>query len=219
MAYDALIFDLDGTLWDAAAGSAHGWNLALAKLGMSSRVTVDGIRSVSGNPFSRCVEILLPELHPGSAELLEALDLYERIGIETAPGVLYDGVVGGVSRLAEVYPLFIVSNCPEWYLREFLKTTGLDTYLAGFDCHGASGVSKSRMLAGIRAARRLTRPVYVGDTQGDYEAAYAAAMDFIFVQYGFGDVAGARLRFASFGALVEYLLNVHERERVRMPGR
>jgi beta-phosphoglucomutase-like phosphatase (HAD superfamily) len=31
---EALIFDLDGTLWDAAAASTYGWNLALEELGL-----------------------------------------------------------------------------------------------------------------------------------------------------------------------------------------
>ena len=64
MTPDALIFDLDGTLWDAAAASTYGWNLALEELGLPQRVTVDGIRSVSGRPFPQCVETLLPELSP-----------------------------------------------------------------------------------------------------------------------------------------------------------
>ncbi len=61
---DALVFDLDGTFWDAAAASTRGWNLALQRMGVSFRVTVDGIRSVSGRPFDECVEVLLPELSP-----------------------------------------------------------------------------------------------------------------------------------------------------------
>ncbi len=113
MTPDALIFDLDGTLWDAAAASAYGWNLALDELGLSRRVTVDGIRSVSGRPFPQCVETLLPELFPAPASTLELLEARERTGIELMAGVLYDGVADGLSRLDGRYPLFLVSNCPE----------------------------------------------------------------------------------------------------------
>ena len=56
---DALIFDLDGTLWDAAAASTYGWNLALAEMGRPERVTVDGIRAVSGRPFPECAAKIL----------------------------------------------------------------------------------------------------------------------------------------------------------------
>lgn len=204
--YDALIFDLDGTLWDAAAASEHGWNLALKEMGLTSRVTVDGIRSVSGNPFPRCVEILLPELQPASEALLEALDRSERRGIEAMAGILYEGVAEGLPSLAEAYRLFVVSNCPDWYLHEFLRVTGLSGCLSGYDCHGLSGTGKSDMLARMRDGYGLTRAVYVGDTQGDRDAAEDAGMDFAFVRYGFGTADGAALSFASFGELVEHFL-------------
>lgn len=204
---DALIFDLDGTLWDAAAASAYGWNIALAEMGLPLRVTVDGIRSVSGNPFYRCVEILLPELHPASDALLEALDRSERAGIEAIAGVLYEGVAEGIPRLAEAYRLFVVSNCPDWYLREFLRVGGLQEYLSGYDCHGLSGAGKPEMLAGMCVRYGLRRAAYVGDTQGDREAAEGAGMDFAFARYGFGAVDVPGLSFDSFGGLVEHFLD------------
>jgi phosphoglycolate phosphatase len=211
MAPDALIFDLDGTLWNAAAASTYGWNLALKEMGLPQRVTVDGIRSVSGRPFPQCVEILLPELSvpessPGSAEVLELLEAGERTGIELIAGVLYDGVAAGLCRLAERYCLFVVSNCPDWYLDEFFRHTGLRQHFAGWDCHGLSGIAKSGMLRNLAASHHLADAVYVGDTQGDCDAAGQAGMDFAFVRYGFGHVPDGVLSFADFGSLVSYYL-------------
>jgi len=204
--YDAVVFDLDGTLWDAAAASAYGWNLALEKMGVASRVAVEDIRSVSGMPFTRCVEVLLPELHPASAELLEALDRSERLGISKMAGVLYEGVADGLPRLAEVYGLFVVSNCPGWYLEEFLRVSGFEIYLSGYDCHGMSGKDKPEMLIDLRRRFSLVRPVYIGDTQADGRAAARAGMDFGLAGYGFGAIDGPRLSFDSFGELVGYFL-------------
>lgn len=207
--YDALIFDLDGTLWDAAAASTYGWNLALQEMGLASRVTLEGIRSVSGLPFFRCVEVLLPELHPVPLELLEALDRGERTGVERMAGVLYEGVAAGIPRLAGIYRLFMVSNCPGWYLDEFLQMTGFGTYLSGYDCNGLSGKGKPEMLSDLRRRHKLVRPVYVGDTQGDREAAAQAGMDFAFASYGFGAAEGADLSFGGFGELVEHFLGLY----------
>ncbi len=206
MTPDALIFDLDGTLWDAAAASAYGWNLALDELGLSRRVTIDGIRSVSGRPFPQCVETLLPELFPAPAPTLELLEARERTGIELMAGVLYDGVADGLSRLDGRYPLFLVSNCPGWYLEEFFRVTGLRDRFTGWDCHGSSGIAKSGMLLNLAATHRLEHAVYVGDTQGDRESAEQAGVDFAFVRYGFGRVEGAPLSFAGFGELVSHYL-------------
>jgi phosphoglycolate phosphatase len=206
MTYDALIFDLDGTLWDAAVASTQGWNLALAEMGVSSRVTVDGIRSVSGNPFARCVEILLPGLCPLPEATLRFLEDHERTGIETLAGVLYEGVSDGLRELAAAYPLFLVSNCPDWYLGEFFRVTGLGECFTGWDCHGSSGIGKSGMLLDMRERYRLAHAVYVGDTRGDQEATREAGMEFGFVCYGFGEASLPSLSFGSFSELVEHFL-------------
>lgn len=203
---DALIFDLDGTLWDAAAASTFGWNLALEELGLPQRVTVDGIRSVSGRPLPECVAGLLPELSPVPAATLEHLEARERTGIERIAGQLYPGVADGLRRLTGRHPLFVVSNCPGWYLEEFFRHTGLQGRFTGWDCHGLSGIAKSGMLLNLAASHRLERAVYVGDTRGDQEAAAGAGMDFVFVTYGFGRAEGAPLSFAGFDELVSHYL-------------
>ena len=204
MSPDALIFDLDGTLWDAAAASTYGWNLALEEMGIPLRVSVEGIRSVSGLPFARCVEILLPELCPVPEAAARSLEAGERVGIEALGGALYEGVADGLRRLASGYPLFLVSNCPEWYLQAFLDVSALRECFTGWDCHGSSGVDKARMLLDLRGRHDLVRPVYVGDIQGDREAAEEAGMEFAFVTYGFGETDAPSLSFDSFGELAEH---------------
>jgi phosphoglycolate phosphatase len=204
--HDAIVFDLDGTLWDAAAASTYGWNLALAEMGLSLRVDDDGIRSVSGNPFPRCVEILLPELSPVPESTLRLVEDYERVGIEALAGVLYEGVAEGLRELAAAYPLFLVSNCPDWYAEAFFRVTGLAECFTGWDCHGSSGVGKSRMLLSMRQRYHLANAVYVGDTQGDLHAAREADMEFVFVRYGFGSAVPSSHAFDTFGELVAHFL-------------
>ncbi len=203
---DALIFDLDGTLWDAAAASTYGWNLALEELGLPQRVTVDGIRSISGRPFPECVRILLPDLFPAPTSTLERLEARERTGIELIAGELYEGVADGLSRLVARYPLFIVSNCPDWYLEEFFRHTGLRQHFTGWDCYGLSQIDKSGMLSNLAASHRLTEAVYVGDTQGDRASAAQAGMEFAYARYGFGGLEGVPLSFGHFDELVEHYL-------------
>ncbi len=167
---DGLIFDLDGTLWDAAAASTFGWNLVLEEMDLPHRVTDDGIRSVSGRPFPECVRTLLPDLSPWPAALQKRLEAGERTGIEWMAGDLYPGVAEGLVRLAAQYPLFLVSNCPGWYLDEFFRHTGLRELFRAWDCWGLSGIAKSGMLLNLAETHRLERAVYVGDTEGDRSA-------------------------------------------------
>ena len=211
---DALIFDLDGTLWDAAAATAHGWNAGLEALGIPARITVDGVRSVCGTPFAQCIETLLPELCPPAETLLQALEEHERHHIERSGGILYAGVAEGLGRLAAAYPLFLVSNCPGWYLDAFLHGSALGGCFTAWDCHGTSGLPKSGMLLNLAAGHRLHRAVYVGDTQGDREAACAAGMGFAHARYGFGELGPAtdleperfHGAFDGFAILVEHFL-------------
>jgi len=208
--YDGLVFDLDGTLWDAASASTYGWNLALEEMGLLSRVTVDGIRSVSGRPFHRCVEILVPELHAAPEAAVRFIEAHERVGIETLGGILYEGVADGLPSLAATYRLFMVSNCPDWYLEAFFRATSLREFFTGWDCHGASGVGKSQMLLGLGERHHWERGIYIGDTQGDADAATDAGMEFAYVRYGFGGAESPSLSFESFGELVQHFLSVRQ---------
>jgi phosphoglycolate phosphatase len=204
---DALVFDLDGTLWDAAVPTTHGWNLALERLGAQTRVTVEGIRSVAGTPFVGCVEILVPELSPPSEETLHALDVCERAAILESGGTLFPGVGSGLVRLAGSYPLYLVSNCQDWYLELFMNMSGLGACFSGADCNGLSGLGKADMLRRLVETRGLETAVYVGDTQGDQDSARVAGMSFALARYGFGSVPGAALAFDGFSDLVEHYLD------------
>jgi phosphoglycolate phosphatase len=137
---------------------------------------------------------------------LAHLEERERAGIELIPGELYPDVADGLPRLAERYPLFLVSNCPGWYLEAFFRHRGLQGCFTGWDCWGLSGIAKSGMLLNLAERHRLERVVYVGDTEGDRAATEAAGMTFAFVRYGFGQVDDQPLSFDAFADLVRYFL-------------
>jgi phosphoglycolate phosphatase len=204
--YDALIFDLDGTLWDAAPATTEGWNRALAQLRLPIRLTAAEIRSVAGNPTPRCFEILLPALCPLPQETYLLFQQREREAVEALGGVLYEGVPDGIRRLAAALPVFLVSNCLEWYLDSFLRFSGLQPHLTAWDCHGSSGTGKVGMLSDLAARHGLRHAAYVGDTQGDCDAAGQAGMDFVFARYGFGEAERWELAFDGFPQLVDYFL-------------
>ena len=204
---DALIFDIDGTLWDAAEPTARGWNQALEELGVDTRVTIAGIRSVAGTPFAGCVEILLPELCPPSEETLHRLDAFEEVVLVESGGILFPGVDDGLRSLAAAYPLLLVSNCQDWYFELFLAKSGLRECFAGGDCSGCSGLPKSEMLSRLARTRELHHATYVGDTLGDQDAARRAGMDFAYARYGFGTVPGPGLSFDCFADLTAYYLD------------
>ena len=119
--YDALIFDIDGTLWNASKSTAKGWNNGLESLAIEERVTPKGIESVAGNPYEVCIEILLPGLSQKHPKLFKALSKYEQISVAKEGGVFYEKSLEGIRKLSKKYPIFILSNCQDWYLEIFLK--------------------------------------------------------------------------------------------------
>lgn len=203
--YDSLIFDLDGTLWDASATSADGWNQALDHLApRHRRVSADDIREVAGMPFLDCVHKLFGDLGPEAEVFCEALDESERRAIESRGGALFDGVSSGIPVLAKSLDLFLVSNCQSWYLEAFWTHSGLRNHFREFDCHGGSSMSKARMISALVQRYSLKAPIYIGDTAGDEEASSAAGIPFGHVNYGFGIAANPKYRFDSFRHLVEW---------------
>jgi phosphoglycolate phosphatase len=202
--HDALIFDIDGTLWNACAASAKGWNNALVKMGIEQTVTAKQIESVAGLPFENCIETLLPSLMNAYPHLLAALNKAELEVVENEGGIFYEGVLDGIKLLSESHQIFLVSNCQDWYLKLFLELSGLETLLEGYDCNGLSGLPKHDMLTNLKNKYDIKNPVYIGDTASDEAACRQANLDFIHVSYGFGTTVNKCLSFDSFAAFVGY---------------
>ncbi len=200
------MFDLDGTLWDATEASALGWERAGRAHGLEREVSAADIASVCGLPFDECARTLFPEVAgPGCEPLLRDLARYEEAAVRERGGVLYAGVGEGLAALSERAPLFVLSNCQRWYLDLFLDQSALRPLFRDSLCHGDTGLAKAENLALLRERHALRRPAYVGDTQGDREAARRAGFDFLYAAYGFGGLDES-VRFASFSELRAYLL-------------
>jgi phosphoglycolate phosphatase len=206
MGNDAVIFDIDGTLWNATSSSAKGWNLGLEELGMSQRVTAAHIQSVSGYTFEQCVDILLPGEKVNHPELLSVFNERETGVLATEGGVFYDGVIKGIIYLAQDYKIFLVSNCAEWYINLFLKFSQLGPVLSGVDFYGMSDQPKDEMLKRMIHDYSLKNPLYVGDTAIDEKAAASAGIAFIHASWGFGNPVGSPRSASSFNELLNLII-------------
>ena len=205
MIYDALIFDVDGTLWNASPASAKGWTLGLEKLGIDRIITAEQIETVAGKPHDECIDILMPGLRVKYPNFVEILDDCETTVMQSEGGVFYKGTREGVAELALDHRIFLISNCQDWYLDLFLDFSGLRPILSGFDCYGRSGLPKSDMLTIMKRTYSLEVPVYIGDTSGDRQAAELAGIPFIHAAWGFGKADGGTISVPSFAALLTCL--------------
>lgn len=186
--FDALAFDLDGTLWDATAACAQGWNDGLAALQINRSITVADLKTVTGRPIQECVQTLLPVEFEQYPALIPTIRSCEKIALKNRGGQIYDGLAVTLGRLARRFDLFLASNCQDWYLELFWKFSNCRQYFRGADCHGRSGLSKPEMLVKLKQEYGWATPVYVGDTVWDEFAARDAGYAFVYAAYGFGSV-------------------------------
>lgn len=189
----ALIFDIDGTLWDSRALVAEGYNIQLKKEGLDSLcVDAETLKPLFGRVMTDIADELFASIpQPERYALMERCMATENRHLEEDPcRIGYPRVRETLARLAERYRLFIVSNSQKGYPELCMEKLGLTPYIEGHLCFGDTGQSKGRTIRILMETFALTDCAYVGDTQGDYEATLEAGIPFIWVAYGFGTPRG-----------------------------
>lgn len=187
---DAVLFDLDGTLWDSGEGVAEGYNLAAQRLGLSRRFTPDDLRAIMGLQEREALEKLLPGV-PSEEQLAFGREVRrcECEVLRTGRGsVLLPGVRELLDALYGKVPLVIVSNCMEGYIEAFLEAYGLAGVFADYEHPGRTGLSKGENILLVMERNGFHAPVYVGDAAVDEEASRFAKIPFLYAAYGFGHV-------------------------------
>jgi len=210
MKYEALIFDLDGTLWDANSQCTEAWNTVLQRLRYERRISLEEMNSVTGKPIDEIIEELLPGIRQEHSDITLLLNEMEQEIIGRSGADIYSGVKEMIPELSSRYKIFIVSNCQEWYLKEFLRFSGIEKYLSGWDCHGSSGIEKHRMIPGIMEKHGIKEAVYIGDTLHDRDSALLCCIDFIHMTYGFGGPIEGETSFGKFEELSMHLMRDEE---------
>ncbi len=196
MEFDSIIFDLDGTLWDSVDSVRDSWNQTLRQYPQISKtLTTEDLQSVMG----LVVEDLSQKLFGEAGERL-ALEIGIRCCAEENEYIrenganVYPGLRETLEKLRKHHSLYIVSNCQEGYIESFFAVSGLQHLFTDYECSGSTGFRKDKNIALIVKRNHLQRPVYVGDTQGDLNAARAAGVRFLWASYGFGTVDDPLIR-------------------------
>lgn len=191
MKADGVIFDLDGTLWDATENIARSWNGVLLELGYASK-SPEELKGCMGLPMGELFEKLFPGAGGEEIKMLsEKLYAAENAYMEEHGGVLYAGVEETLKALEGKYVLAVVSNCQSGYIEAFFKAHDMGKYFTDYESLGRTGLLKAGNIRLVAERNHLKYPVYVGDIQGDCDAAHEAGAAMIHAAYGFGEVVGA----------------------------
>ena len=184
-----IIFDMDGTLWNSTDVVARSWTDAVKEWGLLDKIiTPDDMRGVMGLTMDRIAMALFSEIKgEEQTKLLDYCCKIENEYIIKFGGVLYPDLEETWTKLKENgYHLYIVSNCQKGYIEAFLEHYGFGHYFEDIECFGNNGLKKGDNIRNVVTRNSLDYAVYVGDIQGDYDAAMEAGVDFIHAAYGFG---------------------------------
>ncbi|MBR6569798.1 MAG: dTMP kinase [Clostridia bacterium] len=186
--YDAVVFDLDGTLCDAEEGIISSVKYAMEQLGCPIPEEAD-LRLVVGPPLRDSFRNLLKV----PAELVEkAMDLY-RMDFNTRGRFLYS-VYPGIRTLlrllrSEGVHTAVATSKPYQLAKDILDYFGLTplfTVVMG-EVEGADKLGKPELIRRALPAQ-YQKAAMVGDRKFDVEGAKAAGIDSVGVAYGCGSV-------------------------------
>ena len=193
MSYNAnqgILFDLDGTLWDSSAEVIVAWNHCIREqVGRSEQFTIKDMHRFMGHTLEEISAMMFPDLPD-----MERLSITRRC-VEAEQAYLkhhtprlYPNEREILTELAAQYKLAIVSNCQDGYIQLYLEQCGFAELFCDFECIGRTGKSKGENIRLVMERQQMINCIYVGDTQGDCDAARHADIPFVYASYGFGSV-------------------------------
>ncbi|MFI5137347.1 MAG: HAD family hydrolase [Sphingobacteriales bacterium] len=206
---DSLIFDMDGTLWDAVDTYTESWNLTFKKLNIDRTMVREQLLERIGWDGNKVMQAVLPEFDKDrQKEIYNNVNGIRRELLPKNGGIMYDGVIEGLKQLAAKYQLFILSNCGKGIIRLFIDWADIDDYITDEIAFGVNNMPKHHNIKLLMDTHQLKTSVYIGDTAGDGEQSRQAGVPFVFVSYGFGNTEDYDLKFDDFGSLTNYFMEL-----------
>ena len=193
MRFESLIFDIDGTLWDSRVLVAEGYNLQLQEEGLARfRTDPETLKALFGKVMTDIADALFPTL-PAQERypLMERCMARENRYLHENPcQVGYPGIRETLEALSRNHRLFIVSNSQCGYPEVCMEKLGIRELVSGHLCFGDTQAPKGETIRILMERHGITSAAYIGDTQGDADAARDAGIPFVWASYGFGEASG-----------------------------
>lgn len=216
MKYQAVLFDLDGTLVDSVPDIAAATNAMLSEMGRAT-LPIEQLRTFVGKGTGVLIKrALAANINPPEPEaelFAQAQQIFNKHyhihnGTQSQ---LYPFVQEGLQRLQTLgLKLAVVTNKPIEFTLPLLQKTGLADYFSVVVGGDTCTLKKPHPDPLYYACEQLGTPVanslFVGDSQNDTQAANAAHMDVLVLPYGYNE--GKTIQTLTFNAIVEDILAV-----------
>jgi len=199
----AIIFDLDGTLWDSSKEVASSWSEITLLEPKPFIITQEAMMSAMGLAMPDIARKIMPNYYEDEEKmlLLDRCMEHENHYLVSHPGTLYPDVRKTLSLLRKNYHLMIMSNAQKGYIEAFLAGTNLSECFDDFTCWGEYQTSKSENILRLIKRNNIARAIYVGDTLKDEGETHKAGIPFVHAQYGFGKAINPEAKISKFSEL------------------
>ena len=183
-----IIFDLDGTLWDASNEIQIAWNNILKKYSNLNQFDQLFFKKIMGLSNKSIESILQQYYNIYDETFLEKCHNEELRILKQNGAQLYSNVKKTIEHLSLNNKLYIVSNCQNEYIECFLNYYKMQKYFTDYICTDNYFENKTESLAYLLNRNSIKNFFYIGDTEGDFVACSNLGGSFIFANYGFGYV-------------------------------
>lgn len=206
MKYDSIGFDLDGTLWNALDSITEAWVQTAIKYN-APVPTSDEVAGALGLNKNDLMNKLYPEMDYNTQMSFfdEAAQLCNDI-LAVKGGKLFDKLEETLEKLSKYFKLYIVSNCQDGYIEAFYKAHKLDKYFCDSEHPDERCLSKGENIKAVLTRNGFKKSIYIGDTQGDANAAKFAEIPFIYAAFGFGDVEDPEYSINHYSEIFDIVL-------------
>ena len=177
-----LIFDLDGTLFEAKDVVFKADHMLLEDLGLPP-MEDDALARAVGRGIYDFLRTILPAGFDIEAVRSRYLEIVNDIIRDC--GMLFPGAAEALASLSEDgHEIVICTNSPEEYTKTVLEHTGITALVARFICAEDYGTKAAAVYSLLKPGMPA---VVIGDTHGDLEAARANNLPTVAAMYGYGN--------------------------------
>ena len=186
---NGIIFDLDGTLWDARNSLLESYNLTMKKYNLHYSFDFNKVTSYMGLTPLETVVLAFSDVDTSTGMKYFSYLVEEEIKyLRIKPGQIYPSEIEVLFKLSNKYDLFIVSNCEKGYIETYLDGCNTKKYFKDHLCIGDTKKEKWENILIVKDKYNIENVIYVGDTKKDYIESSKAKVKFIHASYGFGKI-------------------------------